>query len=68
LFWSDLVDVTITEFLDKPLDDGPVGSYRVLFRMGFVVIDPDFGSVGKFHGLPPWVKGFMIWAAPKVSL
>jgi hypothetical protein len=30
--------------------------------MGLVVIDPDFGGFGKFHGIPPWVKGLKIWA------
>jgi hypothetical protein len=40
-----------------------------LFRMGLVVIDPDFGCFGKLHGLPPWAKRFMILGmAPKVSL
>ena len=36
--------------------------------MGLVVIDPDFGCFGKFHGLPPWVNGFSIRPAPKISL
>jgi hypothetical protein len=31
LFRGDLVDGSITEFLDKPLDDGPVGSHRIFF-------------------------------------
>ena len=30
--------------------------------MGLVVIDPDFCCFGQFHGLPPSVKGFVIWA------
>ena len=34
LFRGDLVDGSITEFLDKPLDDGPVGSHRVFFSNG----------------------------------
>ena len=31
LFRGDLVDGSITEFIDIPLDDGPVGSHRIFF-------------------------------------
>ena len=31
LLWDDWFDGSITEFLDKPLDDGPVGSHRTFF-------------------------------------
>ncbi len=64
---GDLIDGAITEFFNVLLDDGPVGSRRIFFRMGLVVIDPDFSCFGQFHGLPPAVKGFEFWAAPKVS-
>jgi predicted amino acid racemase len=30
--------------------------------MGLVIIDPNFGCFGSFHGLPPSVKGSEIWA------
>ena len=60
---------TITEFLNEPVDDGVVGSYGNFFKIGLLVIDPDFGCFGKFHGLPPWAKRFMILGmVPKVSL
>jgi hypothetical protein len=62
-----LVNGAVTEFLDKPFDDGPVGSHRIFFGMGVVMIDPDFCCFGKFHGIPPWVKRFMVCAAPKVN-
>ena len=42
LLQGDLVDGSITEFFDIPLNDGPVGSHRI-FLLGLVVIDPDFG-------------------------
>ena len=31
VFRGDLVDGSITEFPDIPLDDGPVGSHRIFF-------------------------------------
>mgnify|MGYP001822786119 CR=1 FL=1 len=31
VFRGDLIDGTITKFPDVPLDDGPVGSYRIFF-------------------------------------
>ena len=31
VFRGDLVNRTITEFPDIPLDDGPVGSHRIFF-------------------------------------
>jgi hypothetical protein len=31
VFRGDLVDGSITEFFDIPLDDGPVGSNRIFF-------------------------------------
>ena len=34
LFRGDLVDGAITEFMDKPLDDGPLGSHRIFFSNG----------------------------------
>jgi hypothetical protein len=34
LFRGDLLNGTITEFLDKPLDDGPVSSHRIFFSNG----------------------------------
>ena len=40
VFWRDLIDRSITKFPDVPLDDGLVGSHRIIFRMGLVVIDP----------------------------
>jgi hypothetical protein len=43
-------------------------SDSIFFRMGLVLIDPDFGCFGKFHGIPPWVKGLTIRIVPKVSL
>ena len=42
LFRGYLLNGTIAEFMDKPFDDGLVGSHRIFFRMGLVVIDPDF--------------------------
>jgi hypothetical protein len=51
VFRGDLIGRTITELPDESFDDGPVGSYRIFFRMGFVAIDPDFGCFGKSHGL-----------------
>jgi hypothetical protein len=68
LFRGDLIDGAIAEFMDKPFDDGPVGSHRIFFRMGLVLINPDFGCFGKFHGIPPCVKGLTIRADPKASL
>jgi hypothetical protein len=34
LFRGDLLDGTIAEFMDKPFDDGPVGSHRIFFSNG----------------------------------
>jgi hypothetical protein len=35
VFRGDLINRTITEFFDIPIDDGPVGSHRILFSNGF---------------------------------
>ena len=50
VFRGDLLDGSIIEFFDIPLDDGPVGSHRIFFWDALVVIDQDFGCFGKFHG------------------
>jgi hypothetical protein len=35
MFRGDVPDGAITGFMDKPFDDGPVGSYRIFFWNGF---------------------------------
>ncbi len=34
VFRGDMVDGSITEFFDIPLDDGPVGSHRIFYSNG----------------------------------
>jgi hypothetical protein len=68
LLWGDFINGSIAEFLNKLFDDGPVGSHRIFFRMGLVVIDPDFGCFGKFHGQPPSVNGLTIRMVLTVSM
>ena len=42
VFRGDLINRTITEFFDIPIDDGPVGSHRILFSNGFCGNRPRF--------------------------
>jgi hypothetical protein len=34
LLWGDLFNGSIAKFMDKPFDDGPVGSHRIFFSNG----------------------------------
>jgi hypothetical protein len=68
VFWRDLVDGSITKFLDVPFDDGPVGSHRIFFSNGSCGNRSRFWLLWKVSWQPPWVKGLTIRVAPKVSL
>jgi hypothetical protein len=38
------------------------------FRIGFVILHPDLGSLENFHGLPPFGFGFDIGEPARVNI
>ena len=69
VFRNDLVGRIIAEFLDKPFDDGPVGSHRIFFSNGSCGNRSRFWLLWKVS----WPTSFgekvdVIGKEPKVSL
>jgi hypothetical protein len=69
VFWRDLVDRSITEFPDVPLDDGLVGSHRIFFSNGSCGNRSRFWLLWKVS----WPTSFgkrvhVLGTLPKVSL
>ena len=56
---------SVTAMTESTYDWAPIVFF---IRMGPVVVDPDCGCFGKFHGSPPWGKGLTIRVAPKVGV
>ena len=41
---SNLINLTITEILAEPINDGLIRSNGIFFRVGFMLIDPNFSG------------------------
>jgi hypothetical protein len=66
---GDLINATVTEFLDKPFDDGPVGSHRIFFSNGSCGNRSRFWRLWKvswYSSLGKRVKN--LGRVPKISL